>query len=67
MKGGDLSKKVCIFEYPLLLGTDSGPPNERRLKGIIIAGISLLLGLESEKKNARPLLKNPSRGSGAIE
>ena len=33
MKGGDLSKKVCIFEYPLLLGTDSGPPNERRLKG----------------------------------
>ena len=36
-------------------------------KEIIIAGISLLLGLESEKKNARPLLKNPSRGSGAIE
>lgn len=33
MKGGDLSKKVCIFEYPLLLGTDSGLPNERRLKG----------------------------------
>ena len=32
MKGGDLSKKVCILEYPLLLGTDSGLPNERRLK-----------------------------------
>ena len=32
MKGGDLSKKVCIFEYPLLLRTDSGLPNERRLK-----------------------------------